>query len=129
VLESVFLAGTLLFFLLSLSGCCPAPATPEHLHYDRDYAFLHDSTKTQPTPPTQHPQHTFSLEPALTNDQVLYFYYPETANLSLEEIDSLFMTKGAKGGTPSPANSGTENESPTEVKTATQTWENKAYAM
>ncbi|KAL2852721.1 hypothetical protein BJX68DRAFT_254490 [Aspergillus pseudodeflectus] len=61
---------------------------------------------------------------------ILYFYYPETANLSLEEIDSLFMTKGAKGGTPSPANSGTENESPTEVKTpATQTWENKAYAM
>ncbi|RDW86837.1 sugar transporter-like protein [Aspergillus mulundensis] len=26
---------------------------------------------------------------------ILYLYYPETANLSLEEIDSLFMVKGA----------------------------------
>ncbi|OJJ60628.1 hypothetical protein ASPSYDRAFT_56159 [Aspergillus sydowii CBS 593.65] len=28
---------------------------------------------------------------------ILYFYYPETANLSLEEIDSLFMVKGPWG--------------------------------
>ncbi|KAL4765414.1 transcription factor TFIIIB subunit BRF1 [Aspergillus foveolatus] len=29
---------------------------------------------------------------------ILYLYYPETANLSLEEIDSLFMTSKKEGG-------------------------------
>ncbi|KAL2863656.1 transcription factor TFIIIB subunit BRF1 [Aspergillus lucknowensis] len=53
---------------------------------------------------------------------ILYFYYPETANLSLEEIDSLFMAKRN-----SPADTPPEQISPTEIKApATQTWETDA---
>ncbi|KAL6240031.1 hypothetical protein BDW75DRAFT_226729 [Aspergillus navahoensis] len=34
---------------------------------------------------------------------ILYLYYPETANLSLEEIDSLFMVKAASHGCSTPS--------------------------
>lgn len=55
--------------------------------------------------------------------QILYFYYPETANLSLEEIDSLFMVKGKAAHDHSHgSSSGSSSEKITTTST-TQAWE------
>ena len=54
-----------------------------------------------PSPPSffHHPLPHFMLCWLLTIcKQIIYFFYPETANLTLEEIDFLFMDRRTVGG-------------------------------
>ncbi|KAL4781859.1 hypothetical protein BJX76DRAFT_349858 [Aspergillus varians] len=53
---------------------------------------------------------------------LLYFYYPETANLGLEEIDSLFMVKGANHGSGDSSPSGEKEDTKSSAAQA-QAWE------
>ncbi|KAL3482334.1 hypothetical protein BJX99DRAFT_242997 [Aspergillus californicus] len=61
---------------------------------------------------------------------ILYFYYPETANLSLEEIDSLFMAKGGGSGasrSPTTANSPIDKEPESSARAMDKAWESATF--